>query len=180
MAKNAKLISAALNGSVITFTVGDAGSFDFDMASVPGEIAARARLHGFVQKISDAAAMPKSELTGNAKKDAATKLEAMKSVAERLVGPDANWSKRSGDGTGPVTGLIRRAFAEYARNMAAAKKATITDEKIDEVYDAKSRSDQLALRTVPEIAAIIERLKSERGSKSESVNTDELLSDLGI
>lgn len=173
-------VAFAAETSTLSFTVGNAGSFDLVIPDLGEEIRMKAVVHGLVQKVSDAAAMPKSELTGDADKDAVTKFEAMKSVAERLV--SGEWSKRSGDGSGPVSGLIFRAFSEWVSNRAKkAKKDAPSDEQIRAVYDAKSRSDQLALRTVPEIAAIIERLKSERGAKSTtSVNTDELLSDLGL
>jgi hypothetical protein len=179
MAKKS-LISVGADNSVLTFTVGNAGTFTVDASALPDEIRTRAMLHGLVQKISDAAAMPKADLTGDVELDAATKYEAMRSVAERLT--SGEWSKRSGDGSGPVAGVIFRAFSEWVGDMAAKKKvAAPSDEKVRETYDAKSRAEQLALRNVPAIAKIIERIKSERGSDaSKSVDTDELLGELGM
>lgn len=182
MARKNSLISVALSddNATLTFTVGEAGSFNVTPADLAEEIRTRAMLHGLVQKISDAAAISKDDLTGDAAKDAATKLEAMQSVATRLA--EGEWSKRTGDGSGPVQGIIYRAFEEWVLATAKAKKAEApSSEKIREVYDAKPRAEQLALRNVPAIAKIIERMKSERGAKAaKSVDTDSLLSDLGI
>lgn len=182
MRKNS-LINVTANEAAteLTFTVGEAGSFTVELDNLTDAIVRRATLHGIVQKVSDAAAISKADLTGDATKDAATKLEAMRAVAERLSGPDGEWSKRSGDGSGPVQGVIYRAFEEWAIARAKKAKKELSPEQVRAVYDAKSRADQLALRTVPDIAAIIERLKSERGAKSvSSVDTDGLLSDLGL
>lgn len=176
--KNALITVEAGESGALTFTVGSA-SFTIDPATFAEEIRNRAMAHGFVQKISDAAAIAKSELTGDAAKDAATKFEAMRSVAERLE--SGEWSKRSGDGSGPVAGIIYRAFEEWALAMAAkGKKDAPTAEKLRSVYDAKSRAEQLALRNVPAIAKIIDRIKSERGTTGEAVDTSALLAELGV
>lgn len=176
--KNA-LIAVTHNADVLTFTVGTAGSFEMNVAALTEEMRNHALLHGLVQKVSDAAAIAKSELTGDVEKDAATKLAAMQSVAERLA--NGEWSKRSGDGSGPVAGIIYRAFEEWALVMAAkGKKDAPSNEKLRAVYDAKSRAEQLALRNVPAIAKIIDRIKSERGSTGETVDTSALLAELGV
>lgn len=181
MAKKNALISVAHNPetNVLTFTVGEgAGSFDVPISALSDEIRNRATIHGLVQKVSDAAAMPKSELPKDKAKAAKVKFDAMSNVANRLA--NGEWSARRGDGSGAVAGVIFRAFAEYVANMAKSRKKPIPDEEvIRAVYDAKSRSEQLALRNVPEIATIIERIKSERGP-TVTVDTDALLGDLGI
>lgn len=180
MSRKNALISALLNDAgAIVFTVGeDAGSFTVNPAEHSEELRNRAMVHGYVQKISDAAAIAKSELTGNAKKDAKTKFAAMQSVAERLA--SGEWSKRSGDGSGPVAGIIYLAFEEWVNNSAtAAKKPAPSSEAIRARYDAMSRSEQLDLRNVEAIATIIARIKSERGSKSVStIDADSLLGEL--
>lgn len=183
MARKNALITVAHNAetSTLTFTVGDVGSFDLPVNGLSDDVRNRATVHGLVQKVSDAAAMPKSETDGK-KPEAVAKMkfDAMVAVADRLR--EGEWSKRSGDGSGPVAGVIYRAFEEWVlSNPNNAPKSKIpTPEKIREVYDAKSRAEQLALRNVPEIASIIERIKSERGSKSETVDTTALLGELGI
>jgi hypothetical protein len=180
MARKNSIISIAANEETgaLVFTVTDAGEFSIIPADLTDEIRNRAMLHGLAQKVSDAAAIAKSEMTGDAATDAMTKFNAMKAVADRLA--DGDWSARRGDGTGPVAGVIYRAFEEWV--MAEAKKAKkpVDAETIRALYDAKPRADQLALRNVPEIATIIERIKAERGAKSEPVDTAGLLAELGL
>lgn len=182
MARKNALISVAHDNAALTFTVGEAGSFVIDTAELSDDIRMRALLHGIVQKVSDAAAIAKADLPKDPKKAAAAKFEAMKSVADRLTAPDGEWSKRSGDGSGPVQGVIYRAFEEWVETMAkAAKKPVPASDAIRARYDAMDRAGQLALRNVPAIAEIIERIKSERGGKAvNSVDTDSLLGDLGL
>jgi len=183
MARKNALITVTVDGSILTFAVGEgAGSFSLDTNELTSEIANRATVHGLVQKVSDAAAIAKSELTGDAATDAATKFAAMQSVAARLTGPDGEWSKRSGDGSGPVAGIIYRAFEEWVNAMAAKSKKTAPDAAaIRAKYDAMDRAGQLALRNVPAIGKIIERIKSERPAREvAAVDTNSLLGELGL
>lgn len=180
MAKS-KLIRTSYENGVLLFTVGEAGTIEIVVSDLSDVISETARIHGLVQKVSDAAAMPKDELSGDPKKDAVTKLDAMREVAERLTSDEPSWNARAGDGAGPVQGLIYRAFVEWAQSMAKAAKKTVSDEALKARYDAMERKEKLALRNVPAIATIIERLKSERPAKAaDAVDTDALLGDLGI
>lgn len=181
MPKKNALISATHNAenNTLTFTVGDAGSFDIPINDLAPELRDRAMLHGLVQKVSDAAAMPKAELTGDPKKDAKAKLENMTAVRDRLMAGD--WSRRAGEGSGPVAGLIFRAFSEFAEGAAKkAKKPVPTPEALRKFYDGKSRAEQLSLRNIPEVSTIIERMKAERGADAKPVDTGALLGELGI
>lgn len=174
MARKGSIISCALNGSVMTFNVEGAGSLDLDLSAVSEDLRNLAMAHGFRQKISDAAAMPK----GDPNNTPEGKLAAMTAVRDNLLA--GTWAARSSDGSGPVSGIIYRAFERWVVEMATAKKAKAPDaKKIRAVYDAKERKEQLALRNIPRIAEIIEELKAERGPTT-SVDTDELLGALGI
>lgn len=181
MARKNSLVSLARgDDGTLTFTVGTAGSFTVDPAKLADEIRDRAMIHGLVQKVSDAAAIPKSDLPEGADAIAAVKFEAMKSVADRIIAGE--WAKRSGDGSGPVSGLIFRAFSEWVADMAAKKKVDApSEEKLRATYDGKTRAEQLALRNVPAIAKIIDRIKSERGAvAAKSIDTGSLLGELGL
>lgn len=178
--KNA-LISVTHNAddNALMFTVGEAGSFVLPIGELSNELRSRALVHGLVQKVSDAAAMPKAELTGDPKKDAAAKLANMTAVRDRLMSGD--WSRRAGDGSGPVAGLIFRAFSEFAENAAKKAKKPVPDaDKLRAFYDGKTRAEQLALRNIPEVSTIIERMKAERGADAKPVDTGALLGELGI
>ena len=49
---------------VITFTVRDAGELVFDLNKVSDAVRARAMIHGFIQRVSDKAAIPCDTTTG--------------------------------------------------------------------------------------------------------------------
>ena len=172
MARKNAIVSVELENGNPIFTVAGEGSFSLDLSNLSDEIRNRAMLHGIVQKISDGAALGKDATPGD-------KFVNMKAIADRLA--DGDWSKSRGEGAGPVAGIIFRAFREYVEIMAAKRKKPIPSEaEIRAVYDAKDRAGQLALRTVPEIAEIIGRMKSERGPKASAIDAETLLADLGI
>lgn len=177
MARKNSVISTEITGSVIAITVaggGDNGSdatISVDVSKLDSEITERAMYHGLVQKISDAAALGKDATPSD-------KYNAMLAVADRLISGD--WKQSRGEGAGPVAGVIFRAFAQWAADKAtAAKKPVPAIEAIRKVYDSKTRAEQLALRNVPDIAAIIETLKAAK-TPAKSVDTDALLGDLGL
>lgn len=184
MRKNALIgVTHNADNDTLTFTVGEgAGSFDLSLNDLTVDISKRALIHGLVQKISDGAAIPKADLPKKPADAAKAKFDAMLAIRDRIAGPDGEWSKRNGDGSGPVAGIIFRAFAEYVGDMAEARKATPPSaDAIRARYDALDRAGQLALRNIPEVAAIMERIRSERGaSAAKSVDTDALLGDLGL
>ena len=174
MARKNAIVSITRNAEngELTFTVADTGEFNLNPAELSDEVRNRAMLHGLVQKVSDAAAMGKDATPSD-------KFAAMKSVADRLI--EGEWSKRTGEGSGNVAGIIYRAFREFVETSAkAAKKPVPAEEAIRAVYDAKDRAGQLALRTVPAITTIIERMKAEKGSTGPAVDADSLLADLGL
>lgn len=173
MARKNAIVSITRNDKgLLVFAVADTGEFNLNPADLSDEVRNRAMLHGLIQKISDAAAMGKGATPSD-------KFAAMKSVADRLT--DGEWSKRTGDGTGNVAGIIFRAFREFVETKAKAAKKPVPDEAaIRAVYGAKDRAGQLALRTVPEIAEIIDRMKAEKGATGAAVDVDSLLGDLGL
>jgi hypothetical protein len=171
MARKNAIVSVAIDSSVITFTVAEVGDIVIDVTKLAEEITERATYHGLVQKISDAAALGKDATPSD-------KFAAMKSVADRLI--DGEWKQSRGEGAGPVAGIIFRAFSQWVADRAKlAKKPMPAVEAIRAVYDGKTRAEQLALRNVAEIAAIIETLKAAKTPK-QGVDTDALLGDLGL
>lgn len=172
------IISNEYSDNILTFNVaGVSEPITIDVSALSDEIRNRAMLHGLIQKVSDAAAIPKAELTGTEIENATRKHNAMAAVVETIIAGD--WSKRREGGAGPVAGIIYRAFAEFAADKAkAAKKPVPSDAQLRALYDKQDRKSQLALRNVPEIAAIIERMKSERPAAA--VDTSALLGELGL
>ncbi len=184
MAKKNAIVSTELltgvpGGPVLVIRVEGFDDLRIARDDITNDIAETAIFHGLKQKVVDAAALPKNE-DGNVATPG-DKYHAMAAVVAQITGPGGEWNKRGeGSGDSAPSGLIFRAYAEVMTNLAAKKKVEVSPEKLREMYDAKSRSDQLALRTNPDIAKVMERIKSERGAgKSAKVNSDDLLAELG-
>jgi hypothetical protein len=129
------------------------------------DICEMAMLHGFKQKLIDAAAIGRDPDTGKS----ATiddKYFAVKEVFERLH--EGEWNKqREGAPTG---GLLLRALLR----MFDGKK---TREQLVEWLGAKSDAEKAALRKNAKIAAIIEEIKAE-GADTEGIDTDAMLDEI--
>ena len=177
MARKNALISTALDGAILSFNVNGAGEFSLNVDELDGTVRREALVHGLRQKISDAAAISRDVLPDDPAAAAKMKFDAMADVADRLR--SGEWNARKGDGSAPVAGIIYRAFEAWAMARAAEKGATLTPEQCRASYDNRDRAGQFALRKVPAIAEIIERMKAERGG-SDSVDADAILADLGI
>lgn len=174
-----KLIETTVTPDAITLSIANVGNVVLPLANLSDDIRHAAFIHGLRQKISDAAALPKSELTGDASRDGAIKLAAMQIVVDRLIAGD--WSARNSDGSGPVAGIIYRAFERWVLEQAtAAKKPAPLPEDIRGMYDRRDRAGQLALKTIPRIAEIMDELRAEKPVKTPSVDADSLLAELGI
>ena len=89
---NSVITHEASSDGIITFHVVGAGSFKFDPAACTDEVERMAALHGYVQKISDKAAIGRDAKTGKSATPA-EKFAAMKAMAEHLQGGGA-WSTR--------------------------------------------------------------------------------------
>lgn len=158
------------DANILHLSVDEEGEIVINIsADLNDDIRAHGLRHGLKQRISDGAA-----------KQGATpgeKFACMWAIADMLL--DGDWSKRV-NGTGAVAGIIYRAYEQWALAQFAAKNQEISVELIRETYDDKSRSDQLKLRDVPAIAAIIAELKLASGVVSASINPDSLLDELGL
>lgn len=179
MARKNAIVSVSVerNGSdatdqSVTFTVEGQSPIQIRLNELSTEIRAQAMIHGITQKISDAAALGKDATP-------ADKYAAMLAVAERISSPNGSWNKRNGEGSESApSGLIFRAFYQFAVDRAEAMKKPIPAESVvRELYDSKTRSEQLAIRKIPEVAAIMERMKGDKLAKS-APDADALLADI--
>lgn len=169
MARKNAIVSVSLTENDLFFNVADTGEIKIRIDELSDDVTRRAMLHGIVQKISDAAALGKDATPSD-------KFQAMRAVADRLIA--GNWNKPAGESGAPVQGLIWQAYREVMQSLAAKSKKSVSDEKLRELYDAKDRAQQLALRTNPDIAKVIERIKSERATSTTAIDTDALLAEL--
>lgn len=178
MAKKGSLISTAIDGGNLAITVEGIGTINLDTGALADDIRNRALFHGLIQKISDAAAIPAKDLPADPLEAAKVKFEAMTAVADRLSAGE--WSKRSGDGSGLVAGLIFRAYYKWAVEMAtAAKKSAPAETAVRAQYDAMERKNQLALRNIPRVAEIMDELRAEKAPAA-GVDALALLAELGL
>jgi hypothetical protein len=179
--KSNSIITHVLGANdVITFTVG-AQSFTFDAATVSAETLRAATLHGFVQKISDRAAIGRDPETG-ASATPEEKFAAMKETAERLMagGP---WNAVA-TGTGSAGGVLYRAmrnlypqawatraeFAEYIKAKAVSESARLGKHVTENDVRA-------GLMGVKKISKEIERIRQEEG-KAVAVDAGGMLQEL--
>ena len=162
MARKNSIISSSFEAGAVSITVEGFDPLTINLVNLPEDIASRAMAHGIIQKVSDAAAIKRDELPDDPAKAAAMKYDAMREVFTRIISGD--WNAKRGDGNGQPSGLIFRALLEYTNaTRKAAKKPPVEEATLREYYDGKTRAEQLAFRNIPAIAAIVERIKFERG-----------------
>lgn len=142
----------------------DGSKLSFDLSSFTPEIQAQLMMHGFKQKVIDAAAIPRNPETGASASDA-DKIEAMREVALRVE--SGVWRVVGEGGGGAKGGLLARALSTlYPDKDIPAWLDTLTDKQKN------------ALREVPKVKAIIDELKAKT-AKTPSVDAESLLATLG-
>ena len=160
-------IDATIYGNSLTLTFSNGATIQLNVHDVSPEIREHAMLHGFKQKLVDAAAISRNPDTGRS----ATiddKYTAVREVYDRLL--SGQWNKGRADGESSATGglLFRALCIVYADK---------TPDAIREFLGKKTKEQQAALRVVPKIATIIDQLKVAK-AKTTDVDTDALLDEL--
>lgn len=145
-----------------TFGVAEAGTFEFRPDDVAEAVADRARLHGFVQRISDGAAMSRNTETG-LPATPAEKFARMKAIADHLQTSET-WAMAKGVGGGRKAddgGLVVMAMvrAGLVADVNAAN-AAIADLAIKRGIDRKEAVKLFA--GTPEVQVAIGQIKGER------------------
>lgn len=152
----------------IVFRVKGAGYVPFDLRKVHPNNAQHAAMHGFIQRISDAAAMSRDTKTGEAASPA-DKLEAMRRLVAHYESGTPEWSRVRE--AGPKGGLLFDALCE----VYGHKKAPT---EIREWLDTLSDKEQAALREDDTIAPVIARIKAERAKDAPKMDTKAILAGL--
>jgi hypothetical protein len=154
----------------LVFEVIGAGVLKFDPKKAAGECRAKAERHGWFQRISDAAAMSRTDDEGNIipRSDIAkAKLAAMTKVAAHYETGTTEWS-RVAEG-GPRGGILFRALSR----MYADKTA----DQVHAFIAGLSKKQQAALRASPKVAAVIRDMESET-VKDSTIDADALLAQI--
>jgi hypothetical protein len=114
------------------------------------ELERQVRIDGLVQKLGDAAAG--AESTDDA-------FESILEVANRFN--KGEWNKnREGGGTAKGSSELVVALTEFMQTQNP--EGNVTKDTVRELLASLNNQEKASLRKVPEVAAIIERLKAER------------------
>lgn len=155
-------IAATIEGNVLTLTFSNGRTLTVDRARVADDIRHQAMMHGFKQKLVDAAAIARNPDTGRSA-TVDDKFNAVNEVYQRLLA--GHWNKPAGEASSGAGTILARALKVLypAKDIVA--------------YLANKTPDQKkALRGVPAVAAAIAALKPEPDSSG--VDTDALLGEL--
>jgi len=131
------------------------------LSDLQADIVTRAALHGLSQKLGDAGAL-------SAGASDAERYEAIRAVADHLLGAESgdDWNRKAaGDGSGS-DGLLVRALVELGADRDAARAKVA----------AMDKKTQAAVRAMPEVSAVIARLKAP---KNPSIGANALAGLLG-
>lgn len=159
-------ISAVIDATKLTLNFRDGTTIAVDASSLSPDIQHAAMMHGLKQKLVDAAALSRNPETGKS----ATiddKYEAVLAVANALVAGEWNRKREPGEG-GNNGGLLFRALCVKHPDKSA--------ETIRTWLNGKSKEQQAAMRLIPEIATIIDKLRAEKAKTT--INEAELFEGL--
>lgn len=160
-------VSADAFGNVLTVTFADGRTIELDAMAVTEDIRHAATMHGFKQKLLDAAAIARNTLTG-ASASLNDKYDAVREVFDRLTREDApSWNKGRAEGGSATGGILKRALMQMTGKTAADIEAFLAD---------KSKAEQAALRKNPKVAAVI--LELQVAGADDAIDTEELLGEL--
>ena len=176
---NAIVIHEIKEDGSILFAVRDAGVFTFTPSKCSAAIVDRAALHGFVQRISDGAAISRDPETGVAA-TAGDKLARMQRIAEHMESGTDNWNLVVASGGQTEGGLVVLA-------MVRAGLGTNVDEANEKVARlmAKRTIERAAALAVwantTQVAEALAAIRAERAAKKAAeanVDADDLLAEM--
>lgn len=152
----------------VSFTFPNDASLDpiiIDAMSLPSEVRDYAMLHGFKQRIGDAAAISRNPDTGRSATPA-DKRDAMARVAETLR---ETWTMRQpGDGTSDKGLLFRALCLAFPSTAPDAIRARL---------DARTKAEQAAMLRAGELAVHVAAVRAADAAKAPKVDTAALLAD---
>jgi hypothetical protein len=161
----------------ITFHVKGAGDLALDLGKVHTDVATRAMVHGFIQRVSDKAAIPCDTTTGKPATPE-MKLEAMRGMVEHFMSGSSEWNVKRAEGARkPKDGLdplIIAAVCEVTGKDEAAIRATI--EAGAAAKSLKPAQFLAALAGAAKVRAVVDRMRAEQAPE---LDGDELLEGLG-
>jgi len=173
------VIAHKVEGTVIKWMVKDAGTLTLDVAALHEKIRERAAVHGMIQRVSDAAAIPRDTKTG-ASATAEEKFKSMQRLVEHYASGSEDWNRKGGERAERV--VKEPSGAELLRMALAIAKPQLEAEKIAIFVKARKANEIAALlghESMAEAVALAkEELEKKDKAAAEGVNAEELLSGL--
>lgn len=169
------------DGQAILFKVRDAGELTLELDRLGEAVKQRAMIHGLIQRVSDAAALPFNKEAGRYATPQ-EKLEAMRGLVEHYMTGTGEWARKAAGGGAPrVTSedlLILRAVAE----LQGVEVATMR-ERVKEMAEKRGVTQRAYLGAIlarsEAVRAIVERMKAEQpAATGAGLDGDELLDEL--
>lgn len=165
--KRVPFVSASIMGMVLTLTFADGRALALNAETCSEELRRHAMMHGYKQKLMDAAAISRNPETGRSA-TVADKYEAVRVVYDRLTSGGA-WNATREGGAGNAGGLLFKALCR----IHPAK----SPEALREYLAGKTPAEQAALRTNPKISPVIAAIRDEQ-ERDNSIDTDSMLDEL--
>lgn len=165
---------------VITFTVKDAegpgrpGRFSFDVTGAHADMQHMAAVHGFIQRISDGAAMSRDRETGKPATPA-EKMARMQAIADHYASGVNQWGMNraaGGEGRGQGPSIVVRALAALQGLSVADALA-----RVREQAEKQRTTTKLYLKKLATAKTIIDKVAELRAAEA-SADGDEMLAEL--
>lgn len=157
----------------LTFAFTGVGQFVFDPDRCSAENRARAMIHGFEQRIRDAAALSVDRDTGKSATPQ-EKFDAAKRISDHLTSGATEWNLKPAASSGVDAGLtlmaIMRVFKKTLDEAETVLAATMTKKEIDRTAALKLWAGS------KQVAQAILDIKSERLQSTE--DADDLLDEI--
>ena len=188
-AKSNSIITTQLDESGrITFTVKGAGGANehgqptdaqlvLDPAQVAESVRRRAMIHGFIQRVSDKAAISRNTENGQPATPQ-EKFEAMKGLVDHFMSGSEEWAPTRSGGAGRKPGgldiIVLQAVAEVTgKDVAAVRGMVEAGAKAKAITQVQFLA---ALGSSSKVAPVVERMRAEAVA---DLDGDELLEGLG-
>lgn len=163
------IITVSRFDNKLTFAFAGVGQFVFDPDKVSAENRARAMMHGFEQRIRDAAALSVDRETGKSA-TAQAKHDAALRIAEHLMSGSTEWAIRVAASAGPDAGLtplaMMRALGKTLDDVEAVIAATMAKREIDRAAALKLWANS---KQVAQAILDIKRERADAGADAEDL-----------
>jgi hypothetical protein len=164
--KSNSVITHSVEGSVITMTVLGAGTVTLDTAAVSAACRDRAAIHGFIQRLSDGAAMSRDPETGKPA-TAEAKLARIQAIADHYATGTDEWRLRVAVGGTSDGGLLFRALMRAYPDRGEAR--------VREFLAARSAKEKRDLLVSATLRPHVDAIRAEQGR---GIDADAILADL--